>query len=707
MTVLLSNTIIITVRIDALLVGALESKMVYPTGRCSLGENCMCPAGELRAKYKCKLCGEQLHNVVQNCAAIYDDDTVMCKVDFGCNLQKQRAPETPASQSPPQSSHSRSSLHHSISHLPASPARRSPRKHDSSRVAPQAKYVATGSRASTINNSAVPASNSVPPQARSVATISVACDAPKKRHVSADGRKRGPKGGKVVARHTHQDWYYACERYRNLTERNKTSKVGFLRSALGGDLFTGSQSEQVSFGQMLRQFDNGTLKPSDKKRGRDRKFIDVEEKLIEYLNLRARAYLLDKCGISWITLTNKSLQFADLCGYSEDEFKASPGWIENTLKNYGKIGVNLHGEANDMSGEERAATMKDWCVDFHRIIEENDIKPSCLYNGDQTGLYYQKLPNRMYVDADKKKNYSGVKQMKDKTRITIMVCTASDGTKVPLSVIGKPKKPVCFHLADGGKPPLSYNNQPNAWFDRNITVWWINSVFWPFHLRTQGDVKALLLLDNCTAHDINTSDIPDRLLIIFLPPNMTSMHQPADMGMIATLKVGYKMQLLAKLLAIFDIEGGYEAAYNARMRQRMGCRGINYGGKPHLLDVMTILFLLWEGDGKYATTTGIKRCWRKASILPVSWDNDINNDVGSESVSIRDKTLSAADSQALCGLMRSLQVKADTSGGVDTRRHAYGLQGSFLDEDALSDKEMEHIVENWTIFEDDPRVIDA
>jgi hypothetical protein len=146
------------------------------------------------------------------------------------------------------------------------------------------------------------------------------------------------------------------------------------------------------------------------------------------------------------------------------------------------------------------------------------------------------------------------------------------------------------------------------------------------------------------------------------------------------------------------------------MRQMAGCRGIDCGGKPHLFDAMTILFLLWERDGKHAATSGVvKRCWRKAWMLPVSWDNDINNDVGSESVSIWDKTLSTApDSQALCGLMRLLQVKADANGGVDTEQHACGLQSSFLDNaDALSDTEMEQIAENWTVFEDDPCVIDA
>ena len=41
---------------------------------------------------------------------------------------------------------------------------------------------------------------------------------------------------------------------------------------------------------------------------------------------------------------------------------------------------------------------------------------------------------------------------------------------------------------------------------------------------------------------------------------MTSNHQPADMGMTASAKVGYKMLLLQKLLSIFNFEGGYEGA---------------------------------------------------------------------------------------------------------------------------------------------------
>ena len=103
-------------------------------------------------------------------------------------------------------------------------------------------------------------------------------------------------------------------------------------------------------------------------------------------------------------------------------------------------------------------------------MEEYGIPPSCVYSGDQTDLYYQKLPNRMYVDKDTKSTYVGIKKMKDKTRFILMVCTATDGIKVPLSVIGKPKKPECFRLLRGNNTPLPYTNQSKAWFNQEVTI---------------------------------------------------------------------------------------------------------------------------------------------------------------------------------------------------------------------------------------------
>ena len=91
------------------------------------------------------------------------------------------------------------------------------------------------------------------------------------------------------------------------------------------------------------------------------------------------------------------------------------------------------------------------------------------------------------------------------------------------------------------------------------------------------------------------------------------------MGMIFSIKVGYIVTLLEKRLSIFDIEGEYLSSYAERKNQSRGFKGIGSGGKLHLLRAMRILKPICEdNEGKYSIVGGIKRCWRKADILPVS-----------------------------------------------------------------------------------------
>jgi hypothetical protein len=63
--------------------------------------------------------------------------------------------------------------------------------------------------------------------------------------------------------------------------------------------------------------------------------------------------------------------------------------------------------------------------------------------------------------------------------------------------------------------------------------------------------------------NLDASLLPRNLEIEYFPENVTNTHQSADMGIIASLKVGYKLSMLVTLLAIFDIEGGYEKAAEA------------------------------------------------------------------------------------------------------------------------------------------------
>jgi DDE superfamily endonuclease/Tc5 transposase DNA-binding domain len=526
---------------------------------------------------------------------------------------------------------------------------------------------------------------------------------------AAKKRKSGPAVGTTYKNDKSlKDWYIACRRYVELESQGKAPSYGKYLSSdeLSDPRFKGTAAEQSSFSKKLKKFKEGKLKPSDNKREKPSQFPNLEEKLIAYINLRAAYYKYDKCGVSYGLLKAKAYKFAK--EMEIDGFQASNGWLHNTLKRHGKIGVSLHGEADTIPLEVRLKTMEEWKTnEFHQLIEKYNVKPEHIYNADQTGLFYQKLPNRIYIDKANKKDYAGAKQMKDKTRITLMVCTAADGSKVPLSVVGRSKNPVCFRACENNKPPLPYTDQVNAWFDQNVTLWWINTVFIPHHRERFGDTHCILIVDNCSAHKIDLQLLPGWCHMIFLPPNMTSNFQPADMGMIASLKIGYKVTMLHKLLEIFDGEGGFEGAANIRKTIRRGQRGLEYGGKATVLDAMKILKSLWDCDGRYATEDGIRRCWRKASILPNAMNVDINADIGSASTSLAHKTLKKEDCDDLCQLMTMLKVKA-TEVSLDCRETAVAFQDSFVAEPGeFTPDNYVDMIDNWICIEDEKEVINA
>ena len=126
------------------------------------------------------------------------------------------------------------------------------------------------------------------------------------------------------------------------------------------------------------------------------------------------------------------------------------------MKRNKKVGIQFCGEANDMTYEDMEIIMSAWHKNFRAKIAEKYTPPECVYNADQTGIYYNKLPNCVYGDEANKKDCAGVKQMKDKTLIALMVGTSAIGEKVPPDVVGEPKNPGCFKLMYGASPPHPY-----------------------------------------------------------------------------------------------------------------------------------------------------------------------------------------------------------------------------------------------------------
>ena len=115
------------------------------------------------------------------------------------------------------------------------------------------------------------------------------------------------------------------------------------------------------------------------------------------------------------------------------------GGLSKTLTHYENILGALHGKTNDMMENELQNLIGLWLKEFHQKFEELSIKPECIYNSYQNNLYYQKIPDTVYFDIDNNKNTRGFKQMKDKTRVALIICTSANGEKFLLFLLGNRK----------------------------------------------------------------------------------------------------------------------------------------------------------------------------------------------------------------------------------------------------------------------------
>ncbi|MGH7954790.1 MAG: hypothetical protein ACREOZ_02395 [Gloeomargaritales cyanobacterium] len=184
-------------------------------------------------------------------------------------------------------------------------------------------------------------------------------------------------------------------------------------------------------------------------------------------------------------------------------------------------------------------------------------------------------------------------------------------------------------------------------------------------------------------------------MTVFFPAKCTSFMQPADMGMIASLKIGYKAIMLRKLLAICDNEQMCKEALQESRKARRGCKGLASADKAHLLDAMEILGDIWNKDGKYAKRESIQRCWRRTGILPERMNVDINNEVGSASLPEKNKQISKEACDELCHLLSTLMSTA-----AKRNMTVPALKESIAEEEFSTLEDLENIVDNWALIED-------
>ncbi|GFT82990.1 tigger transposable element-derived protein 1 [Trichonephila clavipes] len=111
--------------------------------------------------------------------------------------------------------------------------------------------------------------------------------------------------------------------------------------------------------------------------------------------------------VSGYLIQEKALQFYKSMKQSEPstspsqpgkEFSASKGWLTGFLKRNALHIIKVTGKS--ATADEGAA--KIFPEELAKIIEDGDYSADQVFNADETGLYWKKLPNRTYITKDEK-----------------------------------------------------------------------------------------------------------------------------------------------------------------------------------------------------------------------------------------------------------------------------------------------------------------
>ncbi|GFV46693.1 tigger transposable element-derived protein 1 [Trichonephila clavipes] len=122
-----------------------------------------------------------------------------------------------------------------------------------------------------------------------------------------------------------------------------------------------------------------------------------------------------------------------------------------------------------------------------KIIEDGDYSADQVFNADETGLYWKKLPNRTYIAKDEK-TASG---HKCKDRVTLLLCSNASGDRMlkPL-LINKSLRPRALKGKDLKQLPVHWMANPKAWMTTAIFTEWFNNCFVPSGSLYEGKISG-------------------------------------------------------------------------------------------------------------------------------------------------------------------------------------------------------------------------
>ncbi|GFU90384.1 tigger transposable element-derived protein 1 [Trichonephila clavipes] len=132
-------------------------------------------------------------------------------------------------------------------------------------------------------------------------------------------------------------------------------------------------------------------------------------------------------------------------------------------------------ESEVASADEEAA--RKYPEKLAKIIKDGEYCAHQVFNADETGLFLEKMPTRIYI-AKSEKTASGFKAAKD--RVALLLCSNASGDRMlkPL-LVNRSLKPRALKGKDLNTLPVHWMANKKAWVTTAIFTEWFNKCFVP------------------------------------------------------------------------------------------------------------------------------------------------------------------------------------------------------------------------------------
>ena len=278
----------------------------------------------------------------------------------------------------------------------------------------------------------------------------------------------------------------------------------------------------------------------------------IEAEVLEALKL----YREKNVPVTGVLLRDEAMCIAYRHGV--DDFFASNGWLEKfRIRNdvffrklHGKLYaiVNVNFQSYFVARMRKFLNLGESAAVIQAVVDEHYLElPSILthyaprdrLNADEFALFFRGIPQKSLLFAGE--SVHGGKVAKE--RVSVLVIGSAYGPEFPPIIIGSAAKPRAFaqrgykEMAETKKLGFHYYNNKSSWMTMSIfddILDLLNSEMFAQNRR------VVLFVDNFSGHKV-----PSRtnMALRFFPPNITSVAQPLDAGIIKANKDFFRREM--------------------------------------------------------------------------------------------------------------------------------------------------------------------